>query len=276
MRGADLMNIGLIVVGVYGAFLSLVFLFQSHLLYFPMKKIEATPTDAGLSYEPVRIVTEDGMTLDSWFIPADKPRGVLLFFHGNAGNISHRLDSLRIFHRLGLSVLIFDYRGYGRSTGTPSEEGTYRDAEAAWRYLTEQRHVPQKEMVFFGRSLGAAIAAYMAVRHPPAALILESAFISVPDLAADLYPFLPARRLSRFSYRTIEHLKTVSCPVLVVHSKDDEIIPFGHGRELFEAAREPKQFLELRGGHNEGFMLSGTTYTEGLNAFLTAHLSAAP
>lgn len=276
MTGADLVSIGLIVGGAYGVFLLLVFLFQSHLLYFPMKKIEATPADAGLSYEPVKIITEDGVTLDSWFIPADNPRGVLLFFHGNAGNISHRLDSLRIFHRLGLSVLIFDYRGYGRSTGTPSEEGTYRDAEAVWRYLSEQRHVPDREMAYFGRSLGAAIAAYMAGRHPPRALILESAFTSVPDLAADLYPFLPARSLSRFRYRTSEYLKTVSCPVLVVHSRDDEIIPFGHGRKLYDAAREPKQFLELRGGHNEGFLQSGSIYTEGLDAFLTTYLSAAP
>lgn len=260
---------------LYGALLLLLFILQPRLLYYPnlpSRDITATPEDIRLSYEPVAIVTEDRIKLDGWFIPAQDARGVLLFFHGNAGNISHRLDSLKIFNDLRLSVLIFDYRGYGRSEGRPSEQGTYRDAEAAWRYLTEQRHVPPHDIVFFGRSLGAAVATHLASRHAPKALILESAFTSVPDFAAELYPFLPARWLARFRYNTEDYLRSVDCPVLVVHGRDDEIIPYAHGERLFAAAREPKRFLEIWGGHNEGFLLSGQHYVKGLDAFLTAYL----
>jgi len=173
---------------------------------------------------------------------------------------------------LGLTTLIFDYRGYGRSEGEPSEEGTYRDAEAAWRFVTEGRHIPPHEVVLFGRSLGAAIAADLATRVNPAALIIESAFTSIPDLAAALYPFLPARWLARFRYSTQAALVSVLCPLLIVHSRDDEIIPFTHGQRLFAVANEPKRLLELRGGHNDGFLVSRHAYMDGLHAFLQPHL----
>ena len=250
------------------------YVFQSRLIFYPRvptSKITATPDEIGLAYESVKIITDDGIELDGWFLPANDARGTLIFCHGNAGNISHRLDSLRIFDRLGLSVLIFDYRGYGRSGGKVSEEGTYRDAEAVWRYLIE-RNVPAETIVIFGRSLGAAIAAHLAQRHTPAALILESAFTSVPDYAARAYPYLPARRLVRFRYSAKEYLESVKSPVLIVHSPDDDLIPFRNGRELFAAANEPKQFLEISGDHNEGFLASGATYIDGLNSFLSAYL----
>lgn len=265
----------LLVAGAYGALILFVFVFQSRLVYLPnlpSRDVNATPESVGLAYESVSILTDDGVTLDGWYVPVPRARGVVVFFHGNAGNISHRLDSLQIFHDLGLATLIFDYRGYGRSTGTPSEQGTYRDADAVWRYVTEQRHTPAQEIVLFGRSLGAAIAVYVAARHAPKALILESAFRSIPDLAAEVYPFLPARWLARFRYSAEAHLRAVACPVLVVHSREDEIIPFAHGQRLFAVANEPKQLLEIRGGHNEGFAVSGRTYVEGLDAFLQAHL----
>lgn len=265
----------LLAAGGYGALLLILFFSQERLLYYPnlpSREIVATPEAIGLSYEPVTIETEDGIRLDGWFVPARRPRGTLLFFHGNAGNISHRLDSLRIFHDLGLSVLIFDYRGYGRSAGEPSEPGTYRDAEAVWRYATEQRGVSPQDIVLFGRSLGASIAAYLATHHTPRALIVESTFTSVPDMAADLYPFLPVRWLTRFRYDTKDYLKSIQCPVLVVHSPNDEIIPYIHGQRLFQAAPEPKRFLKIQGGHNEGFLLSGDDYVNGLDAFLSAHL----
>lgn len=279
MRVGNILNgagvLLLYAASLYGAVLLLLFVFQPRLLYYPnlpSRDVTATPEDIGLSYEAVAIVTEDRVRLDGWFIPAQDARGVLLFFHGNAGNISHRLDSLKIFSDLRLSVLIFDYRGYGRSDGEPSEQGTYRDAEAAWRYLTEQRHIPAHDIALFGRSLGAAVAAYLASRHAPKALIVESAFTSVPDLAAELYPFLPARWLARFRYSTEDYLGSVDCPVLVVHGRDDEIIPYTHGERLFAAAKEPKRFLEIRGGHNEGFLVSGQHYVKGLDAFLAAHI----
>ncbi len=271
----NILSIVVLAAVAYAVVLLALFVFQSRLVYFPnmpSRTIGPGPDSVGLAYEPVEIITEDGIELDAWYLPAQQPRGVVLFFHGNAGNISHRLDSLRIFNELNLDTLIFDYRGYGRSDGKVSEQGTYRDGAAAWRYLTEKRGFAAAEIVIFGRSLGAAIAAYVASRHKPGALILESGFVSVPEMAAALYPWLPARRLARIKYPTGEYLKTVSCPVLIVHSRDDEIIPFEQGRKLFELAGKPKHFLELRGGHNDGFLVSGRRYLDGFDNFLAASL----
>jgi fermentation-respiration switch protein FrsA (DUF1100 family) len=258
--------------------LLMLFLFftQSKLLYFPelpSRQITTTPDRYALPYEDVELVTEDGLKLHGWFIPAENHRATLLFFHGNAGNVSHRMESLEIFHRLGLQVLIFDYRGYGQSEGQPSEAGTYLDAEAAWRYLTKTKAIPPKKIVLFGRSLGAAIASNLARNRQPMALILESGFTSAPDLAATLYPFLPVRLLSRFRYDNRENLQTISLPVLVAHSSEDEIIPFEHGRQLFAAAGEPKAFLAMRGGHNDGFLITGQAYIQALDNFITRCMS---
>lgn len=266
-----LLSIALAYVGVLAA----VYFGQASLLYFPgipSRELTATPLDLGLAYEDVTITTEDGVRLHGWWIPHPRPRAVLLHFHGNAGNVSHRLELIRIFHDLGLAVLIFDYRGYGRSQGKPDEAGTQRDALAAWRHLTESRHVPAQQIVLHGQSLGAALAAWIAARERPGALILESAFTSVPDLAAELYPWLPARRLARFHYATRAYLGSVRCPVLVIHSPDDEIIPYAHGQRLYETAAGPKAFLKLRGDHNAGFLLSGRHYVDGLDTFLREHL----
>lgn len=245
---------------------------QSKMLYLrsiPGRELAATPADAGLAFEEVQIETSDGLALHAWHVPAASNRATLLFFHGNAGNISHRLDSIRIFHELGLSVLILDYRGYGRSQGSPSEEGTRRDARAAWRQLVEDRGLAPGEIVVFGRSLGAAVAAELARGREPAAVILESAFTSVPDIAQEAYWFLPARWLSRFEYATAEYVAEIPAPVLVIHSEDDEIIPFHHGRAVFEAAREPKRLLVLRGDHNTGFLISESDYRRGIDEFLS-------
>jgi hypothetical protein len=262
--------------GAYAILLLIVYLGQSSLLYLPgipSRELAASPRDIGLPYEEVRLVTADGVALHGWYIPAVGARGTLLFFHGNAGNISHRLDSLRIFHQLGLNILIFDYRGYGQSEGTPSEAGTHQDALAAWGHLVDTRGESPDRIVLFGRSLGGALAAWLAARKQPGVLILESAFISVPDMAADLYWWLPARWLARLKYATRDYLAEVQCPVQVIHSPDDEIIPYRHGRSLYAAARPPRTFLRLRGDHNTGFLMSGATYVNGLDAFLTAHLS---
>lgn len=265
----------MLVAAGYVAVLVVLYAFQSRLVFFPNTPSRAVgpgPDSIGLAYETVGILTDDGIRLEAWYVPAREPRGTVLFFHGNAGNISHRLDSLMLFNQLDLSTLIFDYRGYGRSEGKASEAGIYRDGEAAWRYLTEERHVPTAEIVLFGRSLGAAVAASVAGQHRPGALIIESGFVSVPDMAAELYPWFPVRRLARIGFPTGDHLKSVSCPVLVVHSRDDEIIPFDHGLRLFGMAREPKRFLELRGGHNDGVLVSSRRYLDGLDAFLANSL----
>jgi len=261
-----------VIIGIYILFAGFLFIFQSHYVYYPEHTISADPSNIGLEFENVSLETEDRIKLSGWFIPIEGASGVILFCHGNGGNISHRLESIQIFHRLGLDVFIFDYRGYGRSEGKPSEIGTYRDAEAAWRYLVEERQVSPNRIIVFGRSLGGAVAAWLAHRHTPGALILESTFTSVPDIGARLYPYLPVKLLSRFKYNTVEYLDEVDCPVLIVHSREDEIMPFSHGQRLFERAAEPKEFLEISGSHNDGFITSGQRYEEGLNTFVSEHL----
>jgi fermentation-respiration switch protein FrsA (DUF1100 family) len=251
----------------------LVYFSQSGLLFLPDlpgRELTATPADIGLGFESVTIPAPDNETLHGWYVPAPDARGSLLFFHGNAGNISHRLDSIAIFHRLGLNVLIFDYRGYGRSSGSPSEQGTYRDGSAAWRYLTAQRGIPPGEILLFGRSLGGSVATWLATQVEPAGLIVESAFTSVPDMGSELYPWLPVRWLSRLKYDSESIIGSVGTPVLIVHSREDEIIPFHHGQALFQAAAEPKAMLEIWGGHNDGFMVSGERYRQGIRDFLDA------
>jgi fermentation-respiration switch protein FrsA (DUF1100 family) len=201
-------------------------------------------------------------------VPASRPRGTVLIFHGNAGNISHRLDYLAMFHKLDHNTFIVDYRGFGRSTGSPSEQGTYRDAEAAWRWLTGERRLGPGDIVVLGESLGGAVAAWLAARVQPRALILASTFTSVPDLGAQVYPFLPVRLLSRFSYDTMGAVRALKVPVLIAHSREDEIVPYAHGRALFEKAAEPKQFLDLKGGHNEGFLFVRAEWVAQVGAFL--------
>lgn len=262
----------------YTLIVAMVYLTQERMLYLadvPGRALAATPADLGVRYEDVRIASDDGVSLHGWFIAGESPR-VLLFFHGNAGNISHRLDSIRQFLDLGLSVFIIDYRGYGQSEGTVSEAGLNRDAEAAWHYLTVTRGVKPSEIVIFGRSLGGAVAALLAARQRPLALIVESSFTSVPDAAGEIYWWLPVRWLSRLSHATRDYVRDVNCPVLVVHSRDDEIIPFQHGREIYAAAGEPRTLLELRGGHNDAFLRDEQAYRQGLQSFLRELSPPAP
>ena len=270
-----------VVAGVYLVLGLLLYWLQGSMVYLanlPGRALDASPADVGLAYEDVAIRTADGERLHGWYVPSDEgeARGVLLFFHGNAGNISHRLESVALFNRLRLDVLIVDYRGYGQSSGRPSEAGTYRDAQAAWDYLVGDRGVAPGRIVIFGRSLGGAVGAWLASRLPadraPAAVIVESSFTSGAAMARRLYPVYPARLLTRLKYPVIEYVARLTSPVLVVHSRDDEIVPFEMGRALFGAAPEPKAFLELRGDHNAGFWISRDAYTAGLEAFLGEHL----
>lgn len=267
-----------ILAAAYGGFALLLYVFQPRLVFYPEtgREIIVTPGQIGLPYEDLHLKTADGISLHGWYIPAEQPRGTVLFLHGNAGNISHRLDSVQMFSRLGYSMLIFDYRGYGNSDGKPTEEGTYRDAEAAWRYLTEQRHIPSNRIVLFGESLGGAVAAWLAARHKPAALVIASGFTSVPDIAQQLYPYFPVRWLARIRYDTLANLRVVEAPVLIAHSPADEIIPFEHGRALFAAAKPPKQFIELAGGHNDGFIFMREAWVRVLGDFLDEQIVRPP
>ncbi len=265
-----MLKLVVVIVASYALLVTAVYLMQGRMLYLPGvpgRTLTMTPTDAGLDYEDVSINTSDGITLHGWYVPGRSNR-VLLFFHGNAGNISHRLDSIRQFHELGLSVLIIDYRGYGQSGGGITEAGIYRDAEAAWLYLTQILDVADNDIVVFGRSLGASVAARLAAAERPLALIVESSFTSVPDIAQELYPWLPARWLSRLRHATRDYIREVRCPVLVIHSRDDEIIPFHHGEAIYDAAPEPRALLALNGTHNDAFIRDERVYLAGLRKFL--------
>jgi fermentation-respiration switch protein FrsA (DUF1100 family) len=266
----------------YGAIVALAFAFQDQLLFQPSSRLLATPDDAGMPYETVHLDTDDGETLHGWWIPppdvsretspGELAKHTLLFFHGNAGNISGRLESVQQFHQLGLNVLIVDYRGYGQSTGSPSEEGIYRDADACWRYLTKAKGFAPQNIVVFGRSMGGGPATWLATREQPGAVILESVFTNVPDVGAHHYSFLPVRALATNQFDNESRVGGTKAPKLFIHSRGDRVVPFELGRRVYEAAAEPKQFLEIEGGHNDGFLVSEESYLRTISGFLEEHL----
>lgn len=267
-----LLNLLIALVVAYVVIVLLVYFGQSRLVYFPEKQLGNTPGAVGLDYSAVSLSTSDGETLQGWWMPVPDAKGTVLFFHGNAGNISHRINYLTMFKRLGYDTLLFDYRGYGQSSGTPSESGTYLDAQAAWHYLTTTKEIAPERIVLFGESLGGAVATWLAAREKPGLLVLASTFTSAPELAGEIYPFLPVRWISRFAYNTLASLQLVSCPVFIAHSPQDDIVPFHHGERLFQTAPEPKQFLLLEGGHNTGFIFMQPAWKRTLGAFMDEHL----
>ncbi len=242
---------------------------ERSLIYYPTRRLEATPAELGLAFEDVRVTAEDGVGLHGWHVPG--PRAVtLLWCHGNAGNISHRLENLRLMReRLGVGVLLFDYRGYGLSEGTPSEAGTYLDARAVRGWLA--RRAPGAPVVYFGRSLGAAVAARLAAEDPPAALILETPFTSVRALANATLPGVGY--LFRTRYGTLGLIGRIRVPLLILHGDADEVVPFRHGRAVFEAAREPKRFVRIPGArHNDTYVVGGAPYWHAWESFLAAYV----
>jgi hypothetical protein len=242
---------------------------ERRLIYFPDRRLIATPDDVGLPYRDVRFHASDGTLLHGWFVPGDV-RVALLWLPGNAGNISHRVEMLRRLHdELGVSILLFDYRGYGNSEGRPSERGTYLDAEAALDALEEQPGVARGRIVYLGQSLGAANAVDLATRRPPLGVILESAFTSIPAMAAVHYPFHPLRPFVRTRYDSLTKIRDVEAPVLVVHGERDDIAPVWMGRELYEAAAGPKQLHVVPGAaHNDLDRVAGPGYQDVLREFL--------
>ncbi len=264
-------NLIVVAIALYAGLSLIMRAFQDRLVYFPKTEFVSTPEEYGLSFETVFFSTSDGVRLSGWFIRAENSKGVILFCHGNGGNISHRIETIRIFNRLQFDVFIFDYRGYGQSRGKPNEKGTYLDIEAAWKYLVDESEILPEDIAVFGRSLGGAVAAYMAQTCLPRALIVESSFTSIKALGAEIYPYLPGKLLSTFEYNTLGYLRQVKSPVLIVHSRDDEMIPFAHSKRLFEASNEPKRFLEIYGSHNEGFLTSSPHYESGLESFLSEY-----
>jgi len=243
---------------------------QPGIVFHPLDELAATPSDWGMEFEDIRLESEDGTRLHGWYIPAGNASRVLLFLHGNAGNISHRRDSIGIFHDLGLDVFIIDYRGFGQSQGQPTENGLYMDAFSAWNYLTEQRGIEAQEIVVFGRSLGGAVAAQLASRVKPAAVIIESGFSSAADASRLIYPLLSRIVLLRYQFPAADRLAEADAPILIMHSPADRIVPIELGQRLFQRAPEPKHFVELSGGHNDGFLRSMPGYAREIAAFLAS------
>lgn len=254
---------------IYIGLILRVFFIHPYLVYNPNRYIEHTPGYAGLDYQEIFFNSEDGVKLSAWYVPAEESEHVVLFCHGNAGNISDRLDLIKTYYHIGFSVFIFDYRGYGQSRGKPSEKGTYKDAEAAWNYLVNEKKIEPGNIIIASRSLGGAVASYLAGKTSPKALIIEGSFTSMPDMGKLFYPYLPMRWIVRYRYNNLQHLKKVHCPVLIIHSLDDRLVPFQMGQALYEAANPPKQFLQIRGSHNDAFQFSRNQYMNGIKEFIS-------
>ena len=235
------------------------------------QKINNTPRSIGLEYDEVTLTTADKVRLHAWYVPVKQSRATVLYMHGNASNISHCLDSIAMLHAMQLNTFIFDYRGFGQSEGIPNEAGTYLDADAAWDFLRTQKNLSSKQVIVYGRSLGGAIATYIADKNPPCLLILESTFTSVPDLGSERYPWLPVRWLAKIKYDSLQRISHIKAPLLVMHSPQDSVIPYLHGERLFAKASSPKQWLQLAGGHGHGYQ-STQGYAATLSQFIQQYL----
>ena len=243
---------------------------ENRLIFHPTTEIARTPRDVGLEYQDLYFTTADNVRLNGWFIPHPQASTTMIWFHGNAGNIGDRVDNIKLLHdRIHISIFIFDYRGYGRSPGSSSETTTYLDGEAAMNFVRTQLQVESKNLLIFGRSLGAAVAAEMASRHDSRAVILESPFMSIREMARVMLPALPIGPLLSAKFAVIDKVGKITAPLLVLHGDQDEIIPFEQGQRVFAAARQPKQFYPIKGaGHNDTFIVGGKGYYERLRSFI--------
>lgn len=251
---------------VYITIVLLTYFFQARLVFFPTRSIDATPLQVNLKYEDVWLQTEDGKRVHGWYVAKENARWTVLMFHGNGGNISHRLPTLSLLHAIGVNTLLIDYRGYGLSEGRPSEQATYLDAMAAWQYLVRERSRADA-IIIFGRSLGGAVAMWLADKVKPRGLILESTFTSLTEMAEYHYPFLPVRYIVRMHYDSMSIAGNIQGPTFVLHSRSDEIVPFELGVKLYDALSGSKSFLEIQGSHNDGFFVSDGAYKRALSNF---------
>ena len=236
-------------------------------IFFPSREIGTTPAAVELSFEDVYVKASDGEMLHGWFIPNSAAHFTLLFFHGNAGNIGHRIEKIAMLREIGLNVFIIDYRGYGKSTGNPSERGLYRDADAAYDYLVSERKIIPGKIILYGESIGSAVAVDLASRHPVGGVILEGGFSSGRDIAGRIYPFIPPFLVSDI-FNSSKKITKIQTPKLFLHSKQDEVVPFVLAKKLFDAAALPKTLVELQGGHNTSFIDSSRTYLSAIFSFV--------
>jgi fermentation-respiration switch protein FrsA (DUF1100 family) len=245
-------------------------LMEEKFIFFPSAAIEKTPREFGLEYEDIYFTAADGVRLNGWLARYPGAEITLLWFHGNAGNIGHRAEAMKLLYdKLRANVFIIDYRGYGRSEGTISEAGSYEDALAALKYLRARKDLDPKGVALFGQSLGSAVAADLAAREECLALILEAPFVSIREMARAIYPWLPVGPLLKTRYDVVEKIQKVKAPLLVAHGENDEIVPFEHGRRVFAAASAPKEFYAIRGAHhNDTFFVGGNAYFAAMKHFI--------
>jgi len=234
---------------------------ENHMVFFPDRSFEATPLRWGLAAEDVFFEAGDRTRLHGWFLPSTSGAPVVLFSHGNAGNISHRLENAKFLIERGLQVFLYDYRGYGRSEGRPSERGIYQDGLAAYDWLAAHKGIPPDRIVAFGRSLGAAVAIEIAARRAVRALIVESGFTSTRDMARQMVLFRPLAPLLPARYNNLEKIRRIHAPKLIIHGEADEVVPFSMGQALYRAAPEPKSHYWIPGaGHNTTYDVGGQNY----------------
>lgn len=262
-----ILNIVIIILSVYVFVIFYMFINQENYLFFPSKEYISPPSNLGV--EEVWFKTNDGEKLHAWWLENKKDSKTVIFFHGNAGNISDRVSQVQIFKKLKLNCLMVDYRGYGKSSGKiKKEKDIYLDSLAAWDYVIKEKGVQAKDIIIWGRSLGGAVAIDLAQEKDVFAVIAESTFYSVVDMAKKQYWFLPAGLITKYKFLSNDKVKNIKAPIMIVHSRDDEIVPFEQGERLFDKAIEPKVFLEISGGHNTGIFESYDKYIEEIDKFL--------
>ncbi len=272
----------ILVVGVSAIMAAAIYFYQGRVVFISTREMVIRPEDLGMSCEDVYIEVIPEQRINVWFIPADTGRAragvapTVLFCHGNAGNISHRVSSLQFFHGLGVNTVLFDYRGYGRSDGDPSEVNSYADAQAVYRWLVETKKIDPGQIYVFGRSLGGAVALDLAARVKCAGVVVESSFTSAPEMGQRMFPYLPIKLLARYRFDNLSKIRRINCPVLVTHSPDDQLIPYEMGRELYEAAGQPKEFIALSGDHNDREYYDSELYVNGLRRFFGLAAAVGP
>lgn len=265
-----------VAVGAFVAFGLYLYLSQDRMVFFPTSEMEATPADIGLDFEDVFIEVGDSEQVHAWYVPAriednaDNNSGAptVLFFHGNGGNISGRLPTIELIAGLGANIMLVDYRGYGRSDGAPSEDNMFSDALAGYRRLIDTKGTPPDQIILFGRSLGGAVAIELATRVECAGLIVESSFTSAKAMGKLMFPYFPVGLLLKHKFSSIDKISKINCPLLVTHSKEDDMIPFQMGRALFEKALGPKRMVVISGLHNERDYMQDSSYRESLENIL--------
>lgn len=262
LRISLLISLPLIIVSIFVFFRYM----ERGAIFYPRRLVDTYPDKAGLGFEDVYFKTSDGFKLNGWFIPAGQARCTVLFCHGNAGNMVWRIEKAAFFNRLGCDVFMFDYRGYGKSEGAPSEKGVYTDARAAYEYLLK-RGVAAERMIGYGESLGGAIVIDLARGNKLAGLILESSFSNAVDMAGMIYPYVPSWAISS-RFDSTEKIRSINIPKLIIHSVDDTIVPFRFGEKLYQAAAGPKKFVRVRGEHNVCFYKSEDVLKEEISDFL--------